>query len=373
MHIIDYSFAPIIRSLTQMKKALIVLLVSFFAVSGLFAAWNAERDETLAMERGVGDAEITTVLDGTATDASGQTSETKVNVIQYLFGYDFPVTAWDFFIYLNDSEVEYEEETDTAVVTVRDASGKVTTFNTANKDYGTYWNKILQIDAVAFTELALENEKLDVEIAIKGAKYAFTLDLTGYAEIFHEMYDPMLYEFPDDWHKFEYNEEAKAIQLEIKQLYEEYGIESTQAEYFFEYKDTFWCAGEEFLICIDMSSEDMYYNSYPYLDIDITKIERSKNLTYMEFGDAFYYEDSLLALEFVVDDTYYVMQDPDKWSIWTLAENADRVFTAMKNAQKTSIVFVFNQTGVIRYEIDGKKFAEYYEKAKAIPQIIPQC
>ena len=352
-----------------MKKALIVLLVAFFAVSGLFAAWNAERDETLPMERGMGDAEITTVLDGTATDASGQSSETKVEVIQYLFGYDFPVTAWDFFIYLNDSEVEYEEVTDTAVVTVRDASGKVTTFNTANKDYGTYWNKILQEDAVAFTELALDNETLDVEIAIKGAEYAFTLDLAGYTELFHEMYDPMVVEYPVDWYKFEYNDEAKAIQLEVKELYEEYGIESTQAEYFFEYKDTFWCRGEEYLIDLELSSEDMFYNGYPYLELDITKIERSKNLTYMEFGDQFYYEDSLVALEFVVDDTYYVMKDDDTWTIWMLCENADRVFDAMKNSEKTSIVLVFEQTGVIRYEIDGRKFAEYYEMAKQIPQI----
>ena len=352
-----------------MKKALVILLVAFIAASGLFAAWDVERDGLPSFYNEIGDAEISTTAEGTATGADGQTAGIKVRAVQYVFNYEIPVLDWDFFIYLDDSEVEYEAETDYAYISVRDAGGKEAIFYTHNEEWGTYWNTLLQESGVIFSEMALAGGTLDVTIAIKGTTYAFTLDCSDFPEVFHEVYDPMLSDYPVVWNKFEYSDYAKDTQLVLKELYEEYEIKSTLAEYFYEYKDLFFHGEQEYLLEINMSSEDMYYTGHPYVDLELTKIGRTESLAYMDFDDSIYFEDKLVAFAFKVDNKYYLMKIDDPFNIWNLAEDGQRVFDAMKSAKTTSIVMIFNQTGTISYELDGKKFAEYYELAKEIPQI----
>ena len=57
---------------------------------------------------------------------------------------------------------------------------------------GTYWNVLRLDDARAFTKLLMANKCLEVGISIEGDSYSFTINCTGFRDLFQRCYDSLL-------------------------------------------------------------------------------------------------------------------------------------------------------------------------------------
>ena len=188
-------------------------------------------------------------------------------------------------------------------------------------------------DARAFTKLLMANKSLEVGISIEGDSYSFTIDCTGFSDLFQRCYNSLLPEpKTGEWFYEEIPESDMEMMRELKAVF---GSLSDFPLATYRMSDTLFSGNEEYTIEIEIDSDGMTKNKYPRVDVDLIH---------------------------VVHDDFF------RYNEW-LSENGQKVVDAMKNAKSTLMKFIFKKAGEITYKLDGRKFAEYYEAAKTIPVV----
>lgn len=344
-----------------MKRLSLLLIIGLFLLSGLSATWNVGNivDD---FDDPTGEHFVYATVEGTFSNTATTSSKTVIRLCQEFVKDTAPAVRWILEIhnYNWDNPVEDFYSDSTATIKIKADDGTITTFSKSNSKYGTYWNIIAGQDARTLTKLLSSNKVLKFSITIEKTKYSFTVDCSGYSEVFHSVYDELKINLPSGWYTIDKDKEFYAS---LQQTYKSIGMTKYYAEYSYNFKDYAKCQGKEYYYSISMDSDDYKENRYPDITIYLYKLLKDDFFTYSEgFSD-----DTLTGFAFVVDGKTYKMKVDTSKYYWIVQDNPQTAVTAMKTAKNTSIQMSFKNAGTISFEINGKEFSEYYEKAKDIP------
>lgn len=344
-----------------MKKLSLLFVIGLLFLTGLFATWRVG-DIVDDFDDPTGDHFVYSTLEGTFSNTATSSSKTDIRLCQEFVKDTVPAVRWIFEIhnYNWDNPVENFYSDSTATIKIKADDGTVTTFSKSNSKYGTYWNIIAGKDARTLTKLLISNKTLKFSITIEKTKYSFTVDCSGYSEVFHSVFDGLKMNLPSGWYTIE---KDKEFYTSLQQTYKSMGMTKNYAEYSYNFKDYAKYQGNEYYYSVSMDSDDYKENKYPDITVYLYKLFKDDFFSYSEgFSD-----DSLTGFAFIVDGKTYKMKVDSSDYYWSVQDSPQAAVSAMQTANSTSIQMTFKNAGTITFEINGKEFAEYYEKAKDIP------